>query len=291
MSDIRIGVIGGSGLYGMEGMTVREERRIETPFGDPSDAYVIGELDGQLVAFLPRHGKGHRLLPTELNYRANLYGFKVLGVEEIVSVSRRGLAEDRVQADRHRRPRPVLRPHPAPPGHLLRQRPGGPRLDGQAGLPAADRHRGGRRAGRGSHRPPRRHLRLHGGAAVLDPGRVRGLPELGRGHHRHDQPPGGEARPRGRDVLRLALHGHRLRLLARGRRSGLRRLGDGGHRAERQDVAGGRAPDAEAGRRAALARLHLRRGAQVFADHRALADPGRDPARPSRRSWASTSRA
>ncbi|HSU82961.1 MAG TPA: S-methyl-5'-thioadenosine phosphorylase [Thermoanaerobaculia bacterium] len=87
MSDIRIGVIGGSGLYGMEGMTVREERRIQTPFGDPSDAYVIGELDGRQVAFLPRHGKGHRLLPTELNYRANLYGFKVLGVEEIVSVS------------------------------------------------------------------------------------------------------------------------------------------------------------------------------------------------------------
>ncbi len=87
MSDIRIGVIGGSGLYGMAGMTVREERRIETPFGDPSDVYVIGELDGQLVAFLPRHGRGHRLLPTELNYRANLYGFKVLGVEEVVSVS------------------------------------------------------------------------------------------------------------------------------------------------------------------------------------------------------------
>ncbi len=87
MSDIRIGVIGGSGLYGMEGMTVREERRISTPFGDPSDAYVIGELDGRLVAFLPRHGRGHRLLPSELNYRANIYGFKVLGVEEIVSVS------------------------------------------------------------------------------------------------------------------------------------------------------------------------------------------------------------
>jgi 5'-methylthioadenosine phosphorylase len=87
MSDIRIGVIGGSGLYGMAGMTVREERRIETPFGDPSDVYVIGELDGQLVAFLPRHGRGHRLLPTELNYRANLYGFKILGVEEVVSVS------------------------------------------------------------------------------------------------------------------------------------------------------------------------------------------------------------
>jgi 5'-methylthioadenosine phosphorylase len=87
MSDIRIGVIGGSGLYQMEGMTILEERRIQTPFGDPSDPYIIGELDGRQVAFLPRHGRGHRLLPTELNYRANIYGFKVLGVEEIVSVS------------------------------------------------------------------------------------------------------------------------------------------------------------------------------------------------------------
>jgi 5'-methylthioadenosine phosphorylase len=87
MSDVRIGVVGGSGLYQMEGLVVREERRIETPFGDPSDPYVIGELDGRLVAFLPRHGRGHRLTPTELNYRANVYGFKVLGVEQLISVS------------------------------------------------------------------------------------------------------------------------------------------------------------------------------------------------------------
>jgi 5'-methylthioadenosine phosphorylase len=87
MSDIRIGVVGGSGLYQMEGMTVLEERRIETPFGDPSDPYVIGEIEGRRVAFLPRHGRGHRYLPTELNYRANIYGFKVLGVERLISVS------------------------------------------------------------------------------------------------------------------------------------------------------------------------------------------------------------
>jgi 5'-methylthioadenosine phosphorylase len=87
MTDPRIGVIGGSGLYQMEGMVVREERRIETPFGDPSDPYVLGELDGRPVAFLPRHGRGHRLLPSELNYRANIYGFKVLGVEQLISVS------------------------------------------------------------------------------------------------------------------------------------------------------------------------------------------------------------
>jgi len=87
MSDVRIGVVGGSGLYQMEGLVVREERRIQTPFGDPSDVYIIGELDGRQIAFLPRHGRGHRLTPTELNYRANIYGFKVLGVEQLISVS------------------------------------------------------------------------------------------------------------------------------------------------------------------------------------------------------------
>jgi 5'-methylthioadenosine phosphorylase len=82
-----IGIIGGSGLYQMEGLTVLDERRIETPFGDPSDSYVIGEIDGVRVAFLSRHGRGHRLSPTELNYRANLFGFKLLGVHTILSAS------------------------------------------------------------------------------------------------------------------------------------------------------------------------------------------------------------
>jgi 5'-methylthioadenosine phosphorylase len=83
----RIGVIGGSGLYGMAALKVEEERRIETPFGAPSDAYILGELEGQEVAFLARHGRGHRLLPTELNFRANIFGFKTLGVEHLISVS------------------------------------------------------------------------------------------------------------------------------------------------------------------------------------------------------------
>ncbi len=87
MSDVRIGVIGGSGLYEMAGLTVAEERRIETPWGAPSDAFILGELDGRKVAFLARHGRGHRLLPTELNFRANVYGFKTLGVEFLISVS------------------------------------------------------------------------------------------------------------------------------------------------------------------------------------------------------------
>src|SRR3954469_9328659 len=82
-----IGIIGGSGLYQMEGLTVIDERKVETPFGEPSDSYVIGEIDGVRVAFLSRHGRGHRLSPSELNYRANLFGFKLLGIHTILSAS------------------------------------------------------------------------------------------------------------------------------------------------------------------------------------------------------------
>jgi 5'-methylthioadenosine phosphorylase len=83
----QIGIIGGSGLYEMAELTDREERTVSTPFGDPSGPFVIGTLCGKRVAFLARHGTGHRLLPSELNFRANIYGFKVLGVERILSAS------------------------------------------------------------------------------------------------------------------------------------------------------------------------------------------------------------
>jgi 5'-methylthioadenosine phosphorylase len=90
-----IGIIGGSGLYAMEGLTNTREVRIKTPFGDPSDAFVIGTLEGKQVAFLARHGRGHRILPTELNFRANIYAMKLLGVDRIISVSAVGsLQED-----------------------------------------------------------------------------------------------------------------------------------------------------------------------------------------------------
>src|SRR5881398_367855 len=84
---IDTGIIGGSGLYDMAELTEREERSISTPFGDPSGPYVLGTLRGRRVAFLARHGVGHRILPSELNFRANIYGFKVLGVERILSAS------------------------------------------------------------------------------------------------------------------------------------------------------------------------------------------------------------
>lgn len=83
----KIGVIGGSGLYSMPGFTASQEVKLETPFGDPSDAYIVGELEGKPVAFLARHGRGHRISPSELNFRANIYGFKRLGVEWIISLS------------------------------------------------------------------------------------------------------------------------------------------------------------------------------------------------------------
>ena len=87
MPQARIGVIGGSGLYQMAGLLDIEEVRLSTPFGDPSDAFFIGTLAGVRVAFLPRHGRGHTLLPTEIPFRANIYGMKMCGVERIISAS------------------------------------------------------------------------------------------------------------------------------------------------------------------------------------------------------------
>ena len=82
-----IGIMGGTGLYEIEGLKDVRDMRLETPFGDPSDPFVIGTLEGKQVAFLSRHGRGHRLLPAEINYRANIFGFKMLGVCRIISVN------------------------------------------------------------------------------------------------------------------------------------------------------------------------------------------------------------
>jgi 5'-methylthioadenosine phosphorylase len=94
---ISIGVIGGSGLYEMDGLTQVKTVKVATPFGKPSDDYIIGTLHGKRVAFLPRHGRGHRLLPTDINYRANIYGMKKLGVERIISVSAVGSMKEEIK--------------------------------------------------------------------------------------------------------------------------------------------------------------------------------------------------
>ncbi len=96
MAEARIGVIGGSGLYEMEGLTEIEEVKVKTPFGEPSDLIVIGTLEGRRVAFLPRHGRGHRIMPTELPSRANIYALKSLGVEHIIAVSACGSMKEAI---------------------------------------------------------------------------------------------------------------------------------------------------------------------------------------------------
>lgn len=87
MAQAEIGIIGGSGVYQMAGLERQRQLRMVTPFGRPSDAYVLGKLEGRRVAFVARHGRGHLLLPSELNFRANIFGFKKLGVERIISLS------------------------------------------------------------------------------------------------------------------------------------------------------------------------------------------------------------
>jgi len=96
MAEQVIGVIGGSGLYEMEGLEDISRERVETPFGDPSDEFVTGVLGGVKMVFLPRHGRGHLLLPSEVNYRANIYGMKKLGVERIISVSAVGSLREEI---------------------------------------------------------------------------------------------------------------------------------------------------------------------------------------------------
>jgi 5'-methylthioadenosine phosphorylase len=95
MTAAKIGIIGGSGLYQMPELTEVDEIQIETPFGDPSDKFIIGTLEGERVAFLPRHGLGHRFTPTEVPFRANIYGMKLLGVERILSASAVGSLQEK----------------------------------------------------------------------------------------------------------------------------------------------------------------------------------------------------
>ncbi|HYP00182.1 MAG TPA: S-methyl-5'-thioadenosine phosphorylase [Pyrinomonadaceae bacterium] len=94
MTTAKIGIIGGSGLYQMPELTDVEEVKVDTPFGSPSDAFIVGTLEGERVAFLPRHGRGHRYTPSELPFRANIYGMKLLGVERILSASAVGSLQE-----------------------------------------------------------------------------------------------------------------------------------------------------------------------------------------------------
>ncbi len=92
-----IGLLGGTGLYEFEGIEIIDEQDLETPFGKPSDSYIIGAYEGKKIAFLNRHSKGHRRLPSEINYRANIYGFKMLGVERIISINSVGSLKEEIR--------------------------------------------------------------------------------------------------------------------------------------------------------------------------------------------------
>lgn len=94
---VEIGILGGTGLYKIDGIEVIEEVDVKTPFGKISDPFIIGVLEGKKVAFLSRHGKGHRILPSEINYRANIYGFKMLGIERVISVNSVGSLKEKIK--------------------------------------------------------------------------------------------------------------------------------------------------------------------------------------------------
>ena len=121
MPQAEIGIIGGSGFYNMPGVEKIREGRVTTPFGKPSDAYILGTLEGRKVAFLSRHGRGHLVMPTELNFRANIYGMKQLGVEFLIGIGAVGSLREEIR-----------------PGHLVVP---GPRLPLRAAdlfLPGGD---------------------------------------------------------------------------------------------------------------------------------------------------------
>ena len=215
MSKAVLGIIGGSGLYDLPGIDDVRECRVSTPWGEPSDAFVRGRVGVTEVVFLPRHGRGHRIPPHEINYRANIDGFKQLGVTDLVSFSACGsykealspgtfvLVDNFVDRTVHRAGTffgtgcvaHVSFAHPVGP------RPAGPSRDGGQG--------------RGHSLPARRRGRLHGGPAVLDPAGVADLPAARLRRHPHDLDAGSEARARGGDHLRGGRDGDRLRLLAR----------------------------------------------------------------------------
>ena len=192
MAQAEIGVIGGSGLYSVPGLESVEDVSLDTPWGAPSDKYMLGTLQGKRIAFLARHGRGHRILPSDMNFRANIYGFRMLGVERIISFSAVGsLKEEHTPLsfvlpdqfyDRTRQRRSTF----------FGRRLGGSRLLCRSGLPRAAQRFGRGLPGCGCGCHSRRHLSLHGGSCVLHQGGIQRLPVLGNGRDWDDQPAGGQ---------------------------------------------------------------------------------------------------
>jgi 5'-methylthioadenosine phosphorylase len=204
---------GGSGLYEMEGLKNVRQVVVRTPFGAPSDAITVGELEGRTLAFLPRHGRGHRISPSQINYRANVYAMKKIGADSILSISAVGSMKEKIrpgdivvvdQFFDHTRFRPNTFFSDGVAGHVAFADPVVP------GWPAPPTPPRGKSFGGST----RRNVPLHGGARLLHARRIRNLPEMGCRRHRDDEHARGETRPRSGDLLRDARAGDRLRLLA-----------------------------------------------------------------------------
>ena len=214
MTKAVLGIIGGSGLYDLPGLQNVRESASKARGASRRRRSAIGDIDGLPIVFLSRHDKGHRLSPTDINYRANIDVLKRAGVTDLVSLSACGSFKEELPpgtfvlvdqfVDRtYHRARLVLR-------HGLR----GACVDGASGLPAlAHPSRRGGRGGRHSG-GARRHLCLHRGTAILHAGREPHLQRPRLFGDRHDQSARGQARARSRDLLRDGGHGHRFRLLA-----------------------------------------------------------------------------
>ena len=181
--QVKIGIIGGSGLYKMEALKDVEEVQIDTPFGSPSDALIVGTVEGTKVAFLARHGRNHTLMPSELPFRANIYAMKSLGVEYLISASAVGSLRAEVKPLDMVVPDQFIDRTKNSHLYFLWQRHRWAYCLWRANLPQAGRSadRCDRLAGFGGcDSAPRRHLRLYGRACFLDQSRIKSLPKLGR---------------------------------------------------------------------------------------------------------------
>ena len=211
MTAAKIGIIGGSGLYQMPELTEVDEIQLDTPFGEPSDKFIIGTLEGERVAFLPRHGRGHRFTPSEVPFRANIYGMKLLGVERILSASAVGSLQEKYAPldmvipdqffDRTRaRARESTFFGDGIVAHIAFAHPVckdvGDILEESCQAAQVKVHRGGS------------YICMEGPA--FHRGRIEGLSFMGHGRDWNDQPAGGQVGPRGRNLLRDPGVGYRL---------------------------------------------------------------------------------
>ena len=214
MTKAVLGIIGGSGIYDLPGLTNAQSKVIESPWGKPSGPLLTGEIDGLPIVFLSRHDKGHRLSPSDINYRANIDVLKRAGVTDLVSLSACGSFKEELPpgtfvlvdqfVDRtHKRESSFFGTGCV--AHVSMAHPVSPRLRIHIAEAAQ---------GRGHQYRARRHLCLHRGAAILDARRKPHLQESRLFGDRHDQHAGGQARARGGDLLRHRRHGDRFRLLA-----------------------------------------------------------------------------